>query len=83
MGVGRHVGVAKGVVRACQGAAGGSKKANVARLRSDCDGSVIAATGQIPPRATWIDLEEPTRDEEQKVERSLGFAVPTRDTGSR
>ncbi len=45
----------------------------------DCDGSVIAATGQIPPGATWIDLEEPTRDEEQMVERSLGFAVPTRD----
>lgn len=45
----------------------------------DCDGSVITATGSIPAGATWIDLEEPTRGEEQLVERSLGFAVPTRD----
>lgn len=45
----------------------------------DCDGSVITATGRIPAGATWIDLEEPTREEELLVERSLGFAVPTRD----
>jgi magnesium transporter len=45
----------------------------------DCDGSVITTTGQIPPGATWIDLEEPTREEEAMVERSLGFSVPTRD----
>lgn len=44
-----------------------------------CDGSVIEGTGVLPASATWIDLEEPTRDEEQLVERSLGFAVPTRD----
>ena len=44
-----------------------------------CDGSVIEARGEIPASATWIDLEEPTREEEQLVERSLGFAVPTRD----
>ncbi|NJC04614.1 magnesium transporter [Sphingomonas kaistensis] len=45
----------------------------------DCDGSVITAEGSIPATATWIDLEEPTREEEEMVERSLGFAVPTRD----
>jgi magnesium transporter len=45
----------------------------------DCDGSVITDAGRIPPSATWIDLEEPTREEEQLVERSLGFAVPTRE----
>lgn len=45
----------------------------------DCDGSVITAEGRIPATATWIDLEEPTREEEQLVERSLGFAVPTRE----
>jgi magnesium transporter len=44
-----------------------------------CDGSVIAVTGSLPAEATWIDLEEPTREEEQMVERSLGFAVPTRE----
>ncbi len=44
-----------------------------------CDGSVIAADGSLPEAATWIDLEEPTKEEEQSVERSLGFSVPTRD----
>jgi magnesium transporter len=44
-----------------------------------CDGSAIHATGTLPEGATWIDLEEPTREEEQLVERSVGFAVPTRD----
>lgn len=44
-----------------------------------CDGSLIEATGSIPPSATWVDLEEPTREEEKLVEQSLGIAVPTRE----
>jgi magnesium transporter len=44
-----------------------------------CDGSLVGATGSIPPSATWVDLEEPTREEEKLVERSLGIAVPTRE----
>lgn len=44
----------------------------------DCDGSVIHADRQpIPASATWIDLEEPTRAEEQLVERTVGVEVPT------
>ena len=47
----------------------------------DCDGSLIEATHatQIAPGATWIDLEEPTREEESLVERALGLNVPTRE----
>ena len=47
----------------------------------DCDGSPIdAGSGQlIPGGATWIDLEEPTREEDQLVERCVGVQVPTRD----
>jgi len=46
----------------------------------DCDGSVIdPAKGKIPSGATWIDLLEPTREEEQLVERVLGLDVPTRE----
>lgn len=46
----------------------------------DCDGNVIdPAQGVIPPGATWIDLCEPTREEEQLVERMLGLDVPTRE----
>ena len=47
----------------------------------DCDGSLIEATRnhRIPDTATWIDLEEPTRDEEKLVETCVGVDVPTRD----
>jgi magnesium transporter len=45
-----------------------------------CDGSLIEAAHQhIPEAATWIDLEEPTRDEEKLVERCIGLNVPTQD----
>ena len=43
-----------------------------------CDGSVVDASSQrIPDGATRIDLEEPTREEEQLVERCIGVNVPT------
>jgi magnesium transporter len=42
------------------------------------DGSVVDAEVQlIPENATWIDLEEPTKEEEELVERCLGVEVPT------
>jgi magnesium transporter len=46
-----------------------------------CDGSVIdAAKGQrIPDDATWIDMEEPTREEDKLVEQCVGVQVPTRE----
>lgn len=44
-----------------------------------CDGNVIdAAAERIPDNAMWIDLEEPTKDEEKLVERCVGVNVPTR-----
>lgn len=43
-----------------------------------CDGSVIDATSQrIPDDATWIDLEEPTHEEERLVEQCIQVGVPT------
>lgn len=46
----------------------------------ECDGSIIDAARQmIPHQATWIDLEEPTREEEKLVERCLKLEVPTRE----
>ena len=46
-----------------------------------CDGSLVDTTKAmlIPDTATWIDLEEPTREEEKLVEQCLGIGVPTRD----
>ena len=45
-----------------------------------CDGSVVEAQGElIPDGATWIDLEEPTREEEALVERCIGLNVPTQE----
>ena len=43
-----------------------------------CDGRIInAEVESIPDEATWIDLEEPTRDEEKLVERCIKVNVPT------
>jgi magnesium transporter len=43
-----------------------------------CDGRIIDAKLQrIPDEATWIDLEEPTHEEERLVERCIGVNVPT------
>ena len=47
----------------------------------NCDGSIIdPGKGQrIPDDATWIDLEEPTREEDKLVEQCVGVQVPTRE----
>lgn len=45
----------------------------------DCDGSVIdAKLRKIPQSATWVDLEEPSIEEEELVERCLALDIPTR-----
>lgn len=44
----------------------------------DCDGGIVDPHhGPIPPSATWIDLEEPTHEEEKLVEKLIGHNVPT------
>ena len=44
----------------------------------DCDGRTLnAELEKIPDEATWIDLEEPTKEEERLVERCIGVNVPT------
>ncbi len=46
----------------------------------DCDGSVVDATAKlIPDGATWVDLDEPTEEEETLVERCVRLDVPTED----
>jgi len=43
-----------------------------------CDGSLIeASAAKIPDTATWVDLEEPTSEEEALVERCIRLDVPT------
>src|SRR5690348_13579205 len=43
-----------------------------------CDGRIIDAHSErIPDEATWIDLEEPTHEEEKLVERCVEVNVPT------
>lgn len=45
-----------------------------------CDGQIIEAhANKIPDGATWIDLEEPTSEEEKLVERCVGVNVPTQE----
>jgi magnesium transporter len=43
------------------------------------DRRVIAPNGAIPEDALWIDLLEPTREEDKLVEMHLGIEIPTRD----
>jgi magnesium transporter len=44
-----------------------------------CDGSLIEAQAEkIPDTATWVDLEEPTAEEEALVERCIRMDVPTK-----
>jgi magnesium transporter len=43
----------------------------------DCEGRIVDPQGPIPPGATWIDLEEPTHEEERLVEKLIGHNVPT------
>ena len=47
----------------------------------NCDGSIVEpGKGQrIPDDATWIDLEEPTHEEDKLVEHCVGVQVPTRE----
>lgn len=43
-----------------------------------CDGSILDAhVSSIPDHATWVDLEEPTPEEEALVERCIRMDVPT------
>jgi len=43
-----------------------------------CDGTMIEAKAEkIPDTATWVDLEEPTAEEEALVERCIRMDVPT------
>ena len=43
-----------------------------------CEGQIIdPSLARIPDEATWIDLEEPTKEEEKLVERCIGVNVPT------
>jgi len=45
-----------------------------------CDGSLIeAGRGHILPTTAWIDLEEPTKEEEKLAETFVGHEIPTRD----
>src|SRR3954470_4087154 len=44
-----------------------------------CDGSLIEAHSSIPQDATWVDLEEPTEEEEALVERCIRMDVPTEE----
>jgi magnesium transporter len=46
----------------------------------DCHGEIIDPRQErIPDDATWIDLEEPTKEEEALVERCIEVDVPTQD----
>ncbi len=47
---------------------------------TSCEPSTVdPADWILPPDAIWIDLIEPTREEDAAVEKALGLSVPTRE----
>ncbi len=42
-------------------------------------GESVHGTGEVPGDTLWIDLLEPTADEESRIEQFLGIDVPTRE----
>lgn len=49
------------------------------RIFSSTGHRLIGLGDALPDDAVWIDLFNPTPEEEQQVERALGFGVPTAD----
>lgn len=43
------------------------------------DRRILGAAEPVPPDVLWIDLVEPTREEDHKVEAFLGISIPTRE----
>jgi magnesium transporter len=41
--------------------------------------AVVSESGSLPDDALWIDMVEPTPDEDQAVERALNLSIPTRE----
>ena len=52
---------------------------NVYGAAHGCLTEFPAETPELPPDAVWIDLVEPTANEESKVEGVLGIDIPTRE----
>ncbi|MDQ3124859.1 MAG: magnesium transporter CorA family protein [Pseudomonadota bacterium] len=47
---------------------------------TDCEPSTVDPVDWIlPPDAIWIDLIDPTREEDVAVEKALGLSIPTRE----
>ncbi|MFN7281643.1 MAG: hypothetical protein ACK5TJ_02530 [Brevundimonas sp.] len=45
-----------------------------------CEGVEIDVEGwTLPPDTLWIDLIEPTREEDVAIENALGLSIPTRE----
>ena len=52
---------------------------NVYGAANGCLTEFPASPAELPPDAVWIDLVEPTADEESRVEGVLGIDIPTRE----
>ena len=57
----------------------GVEPAHSREARCHVDRHVLGPMDVIPRNALWIDLVEPTRDEDRRVEEALGIEIPTRE----
>jgi magnesium transporter len=47
--------------------------------RCNFERRIIGPSDNVPMEAVWIDLIDPSRDEDQRVELALGIEIPTRE----
>lgn len=59
----------------------GLEQAGLGRREARCsfERRALAVGDAVPPEAVWIDLIEPTREEDRRVEDALGIEIPTRE----
>ena len=59
----------------------GLEQAGLGRREARCsfERRALAGGDAVPPEAVWIDLVEPTREEDRRVEDALGIEIPTRE----
>lgn len=57
----------------------GAEPARLRETRCGFERRVLGAGEAIPEDALWIDLLEPTREEDRRVEVALGVEIPTRE----
>lgn len=58
---------------------GAEESARPPESRCSFDRRILASGDAVPAEAVWLDLVEPSREEDRRVETALGIEIPTRE----